>query len=60
MALQEKEHYYIDKNGLLVFTEKYHLERGFCCQNGCLHCPYECSKNAESKTEEKPSNQGNE
>jgi hypothetical protein len=24
-----------------VLTEKYHLEKGFCCGNGCLHCPYE-------------------
>ncbi|HRG08671.1 MAG TPA: DUF5522 domain-containing protein, partial [Cyclobacteriaceae bacterium] len=28
------------ENGLLVFTEAYHLKRGFCCQNGCRHCPY--------------------
>ena len=25
----------------MVFTEKYHLERGVCCGNGCLHCPYD-------------------
>jgi len=25
----------------MVFTEKYHLEKGFCCGNGCKHCPYE-------------------
>jgi hypothetical protein len=23
-----------------VFTEKYLLKRGYCCQNGCRHCPY--------------------
>lgn len=38
--LIEKEHYYIDKNGLLVFTEKYLLQRERCCGNGCRHCPY--------------------
>jgi hypothetical protein len=40
MPLVENEDYYIDKNGLLVFTEKYLLARGFCCGNGCRHCPY--------------------
>ncbi|MES2794474.1 MAG: DUF5522 domain-containing protein [Bacteroidota bacterium] len=34
------ENFYIDKNGLVVFTEKFHLDRGFCCKNGCKHCPY--------------------
>ncbi len=36
----EKEDYYLDKKGLLVFTEKYLLLRGTCCGNGCRHCPY--------------------
>ena len=40
MGLKENEDYYIDKGGLLVFTAKYLLERGFCCGNGCRHCPY--------------------
>ncbi len=31
--------FYIE-NGLYVFTEKFLLERGHCCQNGCRHCPY--------------------
>ncbi len=34
------EDYYIDSNGLYVFTEKYHLKRGYCCKNQCRHCPY--------------------
>jgi len=25
----------------MVLTEKYHLEKGFCCGSGCTHCPYE-------------------
>ena len=33
-------HYYINEEGLIVLTEKYHLERGYCCGNGCLHCHY--------------------
>ena len=24
----------------LVFTEQYHLRRGYCCNSGCRHCPY--------------------
>jgi len=31
---------YYTENRLLVFTAKYHLERGYCCRNGCRHCPY--------------------
>ncbi|MCX8484902.1 MAG: DUF5522 domain-containing protein [Bacteroidia bacterium] len=34
----EKDHYF--ENGFLVFTRDYHLKRGFCCGNGCRHCPY--------------------
>ena len=30
----------IIEDGLLVFTKEYHLKRGFCCKNGCKHCPY--------------------
>ncbi len=35
-----QQHDFYIENGLYVFTEKYLLERGFCCQNGCRHCPY--------------------
>ncbi|MCO6509173.1 MAG: hypothetical protein J5I65_00100 [Aridibacter famidurans] len=28
------------ENGLMVLTEKFLLDRGFCCGNGCRHCPY--------------------
>jgi len=32
---------YIDaETGLFVFTSEYHLARGFCCGNGCRHCPF--------------------
>lgn len=36
----DKEDYYTSKDGYVVFTEKYHLKRGYCCKNGCKHCPY--------------------
>jgi hypothetical protein len=32
--------YYLE-NGFVIFTEKYHKERGECCGNSCRHCPYE-------------------
>lgn len=38
--LVEGEDYYVEK-GLVVLTEKYHLQRGYCCGNGCRHCPYQ-------------------
>jgi hypothetical protein len=32
--------FYYDVSGYMVLTEKYHLEKGHCCGNGCRHCPY--------------------
>jgi len=34
------ENYYINSDGLMVMTEKFLKERGYCCENGCNHCPY--------------------
>jgi hypothetical protein len=39
--LIEGIHYYLNEDGLIVLSEKYHLERGYCCGNGCLHCPFQ-------------------
>jgi|TARA_B110000114_G_scaffold115976_1_gene121599 hypothetical protein len=36
----EKEDFYLSPEGYRVFTEKYHLKRGYCCKNNCRHCPY--------------------
>lgn len=38
--LKEKIDYYINEDGNFVFTEEYHLKRGFCCKSGCKHCPW--------------------
>ncbi|OWY19794.1 hypothetical protein C7N43_25325 [Sphingobacteriales bacterium UPWRP_1] len=38
--LTEGLDYYIDEQGRWVFTQHYLLKRGYCCQNGCRHCPY--------------------
>ncbi|WP_316793997.1 DUF5522 domain-containing protein [Pedobacter frigoris] len=32
--------YYFNEQGLMVFTEAYHLKRGHCCKNKCKHCPW--------------------
>jgi 23S rRNA (cytidine1920-2'-O)/16S rRNA (cytidine1409-2'-O)-methyltransferase len=31
---------YYFENGLMVLSEKFLLDRGYCCNNGCRHCPY--------------------
>ena len=36
----EPDEYYLSEEGYIIFTEKYHLKRGYCCQSGCKHCPY--------------------
>ena len=38
-VLKIQDFYY--ENGYKVITEKYHLNRGYCCKNSCRHCPYE-------------------
>ncbi|MEO5984686.1 MAG: DUF5522 domain-containing protein [Ferruginibacter sp.] len=35
-----EDEFYYNSDGFIVLTEKYLLERGYCCGNGCLHCPY--------------------
>ena len=35
----KSEDYYFE-NDKMVFTEKYLLKRGYCCESGCRHCPY--------------------
>jgi 2-iminoacetate synthase ThiH len=32
-------HYYLEGDKV-IFTEKYHLQRGECCKNNCRHCPF--------------------
>jgi len=36
--------YYLSPEGFIVFTEQYHLKRGYCCKSGCKHCPYGFNK----------------
>lgn len=39
VSLVENEDYYME-HGLMVLTARYHLRRGYCCEQGCRHCPY--------------------
>ena len=43
LGLKEGDFYFTEE-GYLVFTEQYHLKRGYCCQSGCRHCPYGFNK----------------
>lgn len=36
----EGEDYYRSPEGFIIFTEAFHLKRGYCCQSGCKHCPF--------------------
>lgn len=38
--LEVDKDYYLNAQGLLVMTASYLRERGYCCANGCKHCPY--------------------
>jgi len=40
----DPEDFYHSEEGYIVFTEKYHLKRGYCCKSGCKHCPYGYNK----------------
>ena len=32
--------YIITKDGYRIMTERFLVNRGYCCGNGCLNCPY--------------------
>ena len=39
-GLKQGVDFYME-NGYRVMTEYYLVKRGYCCSNGCRHCPYE-------------------
>jgi hypothetical protein len=47
--MQEGEDFYYNEEGLFVFTAAWHLKKGFCCGNGCLHCPYDYTEVPEER-----------
>ncbi len=48
--LVEGEDYYLEGKAM-VFTARFHLRRGYCCESGCRHCPYKsgAAKRAETQ-----------
>jgi hypothetical protein len=41
MKIEEELDYYYNEDGNMVLTAHYLLNRGYCCGNGCRHCPFE-------------------
>jgi hypothetical protein len=50
--LKEGEDFYRE-GGYVVFTARYHLRRGYCCESGCRHCPYGADSKGVESDEEK-------
>ena len=52
LRLVEGEDFYWE-GAAIVFTARYHLRRGYCCESGCRHCPYrEAQANDEQNKDE--------
>lgn len=45
----QPEDFYLNEDGLMVFTREYHLKRGYCCKSGCRHCPWGYRRPAEPR-----------
>jgi hypothetical protein len=44
--------FYYNEMGYMVLTARYHLEKGTCCGNGCMNCPYDYKNVPEPKRSE--------
>ncbi|MFP5079611.1 DUF5522 domain-containing protein [Pedobacter sp. JCM 36344] len=44
--------FYLNQEGFMVFTEAYHIKRGYCCKNKCKHCPWDYGKVLPEKPED--------
>ncbi|MGV4414358.1 DUF5522 domain-containing protein [Chryseobacterium sp. T1] len=51
--IKENEDFYYNEDGYRVFTAKFHLKRGYCCKNGCRHCPYGYDKKTDTFIKDK-------
>jgi hypothetical protein len=49
-TLVEGEDFYRE-GAYMVFTAKFLFERGYCCESGCRHCPYEKAEGRRQKAE---------
>jgi hypothetical protein len=52
MKIEEGLDYYFNEEGKMVLTAHYLLNRGYCCGNGCKHCPYQYENVPELKKTE--------
>jgi hypothetical protein len=50
--LREGKDFYYNEDRNIVFTESYHLQRGYCCGNGCRHCPFNYCNVPDASTKE--------
>jgi hypothetical protein len=49
--LIEGEDFYFE-GPYMVFTEKFLRDRGYCCESGCRHCPYQSAELRAQSAEE--------
>ncbi len=42
----------------MVFTETFLLERGYCCESGCRHCPWGFKRDVRSDEPVDPKGEG--
>ncbi|MEO1437140.1 MAG: DUF5522 domain-containing protein, partial [Bacteroidota bacterium] len=42
--------FYFNEKGLMVLTAHYLEKRGYCCKNGCTHCPYGYKKEVKNSS----------
>ena len=54
--LIEGKDFYFNEEGLMVLSESFLLKRGYCCQNGCKHCPYGNQHKKSTASDEKTHN----
>lgn len=50
-VLVQGRDYYVE-NGRFVLTAFFLEQRGYCCKNGCRHCPYGFRQQIENITQE--------
>ena len=46
--IPNSDDFYVEK-GKFVWTEKFLLNRGYCCNNNCRYCPYNKIEKQEPK-----------
>ncbi|MFW7378264.1 MAG: DUF5522 domain-containing protein [Oligoflexus sp.] len=53
-SFEEGRDYEFNEDGKMVFTAYYLKRRGYCCGNGCRHCPYQENPEITPKAGKKP------